>query len=392
LLVVVDLALALVLLASAGVMLRTVGALMRTEPGFDPSRVLTLQFTVTGSKFNSDEAILAFQQRALDAIRAVPGVERAALAGQIPFARAAGGSGDCWAFHPDGRMKPNPSDDPCVERFGITPDYLSVMQVPLLAGRGFTPADTPAAQPVILVSESTARAVWGSSNPLGARVRIGRSATGRWWTVVGVVADVHFDDLAVPVAPAMYTPEPQIPSAYLTAVVKASAGDGSRLAGPVRGALRQLDSTVPVHAVAPLSALVQRSAAQRRFVMQLLAGFAGVAVLLAAIGLYGVVAYRVTQRTREVGVRIALGARPRDVARLVLSDGLQLVALGELAGLAGAAACTRLLGTLVFGVSPVDPASFAAAAGVLAAVALLAQYLPVRRALRIDPARALRAE
>ena len=289
-------------------------------------------------------------------------------------------------------MKPNPADDPCIELFSITPDYFSVLRIPLVAGRPFTDADTSAAQRVILVSQSTARTIWGDENPLGAQVRIGNAARGRWWTVIGVVGDVRSDDLTAPVLPAMYTPETQFTSAYLTALVKASGEDAAVVAGSVARAVRELDSGVPVYGVATLSSLVDKASAQRLFVTRLLAGFAMVAVLLAAIGLYGVVSYGVSQRTREVGVRVALGAQRHDVLRLILRGGLKLVAIGVVTGLGAAFVSTRYLGALVFGVSPVDPLTFAAAAALLAVVALLAHWIPVRRALRIDPASALRAE
>jgi len=202
----------------------------------------------------------------------------------------------------------------------------------------------------------------------------------------------------------MYTPQTQITDSYLTAVLKSSTfasndatadrstRDAAMLAAPARAVLRELDPTVPVYDVATLSSLIEKSGAQRLFVMRLLAGFAIVSVLLAAIGLYGVVSYGVAQRTREVGVRVALGAQRGDVLRRVLSSGVSLVALGVTGGFAAAFAATRFLGTLMFGVSPVDPPTFAAAAAVLIIVALLAHWVPIRRALRIDPASALRAE
>jgi putative ABC transport system permease protein len=210
--------------------------------------------------------------------------------------------------------------------------------------------------------------------------------------VIGVVGDVHVDDLAGPMVPAMYTPETQITSGYVTAILKSSTGDAAALAPSVRRALRELDSTVPVYGVATLSSLVDKASAQRLFVTRLLAAFAAVAVLLAAIGLYGVVSYGVAQRTREVGVRVALGAQRRDVLRLVLSGGLSLVGVGVAVGVAAAFLATRFLGSLLFGVRPLDLPTFAAAAALLTVVALGAHWVPVRRALRIDPASALRTE
>ncbi len=385
-LVVADLVLALVLLAGAGLMLRTVAALTETSPGFSADRILTFQFSLVGKAYAEDPAVAAFQERTLERLRAIPGVERVALAGQIPF----GGNADCRGFHANGRMKPNPVDDPCVERYGITDDYFRVMGIPLVAGRTFNQTDTRTGQPVIVISESTARAVWRGDNPLGSQVRIGGATDGPWRTVVGIVADVHHDDLTQPVSPSMYVPQSQVTDSFLVGVVKSSTRDAASLAAPVRTVLRELDQAIPVYDVAMLSSLVEQSASDRLFVMRLLTGFAAVAVLLAAIGLYGVVSYGVAQRTREVGVRVALGARPADILRLVLSGGFALVGIGLAIGLAAAFAATRFLGALVFGVSRTDPVTFAGATALLTVVALAAHWIPIRRALGIDPAHALR--
>jgi putative ABC transport system permease protein len=387
-LVVVDLALALVLLAGAGLMLRTVVALTRANPGFDAARVLTLQFSLVGKAYAEDPAVVAFQQRVLEQTRTVPGVEAVALAGQIPF----GGNGDCWGFHAQGGIKPNPADDPCIERYGTTPDYLRVMGMTVRAGRFFSERDTTASQPVIVISESTARTVWGSDNPIGSQVRIGAADRGPWRTVIGVVADAHHDDVTAPPTAAMYTPQTQVTDSFLVAVIKSSTTDADVLAAPARAVLRALDPAVPVYDVATLDTLVARGSAQQVFVMRLLAGFAGMAVLLAAIGLYGVVSYGVSQRTREVGVRVALGARPGDIVQLVMSGGVSLIGTGIGIGLVAALITTRFLDTLVFGVSPIDGPTFGAVAALLLVVALAAHWVPLRRALRIDPAIALREQ
>jgi putative ABC transport system permease protein len=289
-------------------------------------------------------------------------------------------------------MKANPVDDPCVELYSATPAYPRVMGIPLQAGRFFTEADATTAQPVLVISESTARLVWGRDNPIGSEVRLGGHDQGPWRVVVGIVADVHHDDLTAPLTPAMYTPETQITDSYLVAVVKSSTADAVGLAAPVRDVLRALDPTVPVYNVATLPTLVARASAQRVFVMRLLAAFAAVAILLASIGLYGVVSYGVSQRTREVGVRVALGAQRRDILRLVLGHGLSLVALGVAGGLGIAVMATPFLGALVFGVSPVDPPTYAGAAALLGLVGLVAHWVPVRQALRIEPTVALRHE
>ena len=389
-LVVADLALAVALLIGAGLMIRTVAALTRVNRGFDADRILSFHFALTGRQFTDDARLVAFQKRAIERLRVLPGVASVALAGQIPFARAGAGVGDCWRFHLAGRMQSDPANDPCIEHYSVTPDYFRVLGIPVLSGQVFTDEDTAGSRRVVVVSASTAARVWGGTDPIGAQVRLGSSQA--WRTVVGVVGDVHADDLTATMAPAMYTPETQITSAYLTAIIKSANDDPSSLANSARGAMRELDPTVPVHDVATLSSLVGKASAQRNFVARLLAGFAAVAVFLAALGLYGVISYAVSQRTRELGVRLALGATVSDVVRLVLAGGLKLVAVGVASGLAAAAASTHLLGALIFGVGPLDPISFGGAALLLAVVALMAHWVPVRRALRIDPARALRAE
>jgi putative ABC transport system permease protein len=337
LLVIANLTLALVLLAGAGLMLRTLTALTQENPGFSADGVLTMRFALTGRAYSSDEASIAFQQRLLERLRALPAVQAAAVAGSVPFTGVDG----CWGFHAQGRMEPNPADDPCVQRYSFSGDYFRVMNIPVIAGRSFTAEDSASARRVILVSVSTARLIWGSASPIGAQVRIG--AIGTWRLVVGVVGDVHHSDLTTPPAPAMYTPETQLTSAYLTLVARARNGDASTLAPDLRAVIRALDPFVPVYAVVPLSSLVRQSAAQRVFVTRVLSAFATAAVLLAALGLYGLVAYSVAERTREVGVRVALGAQRIDVARMVLSSGAPIVGAGVLAGVLGAAAGARFL-------------------------------------------------
>ncbi|HEX4565239.1 MAG TPA: ABC transporter permease, partial [Vicinamibacterales bacterium] len=249
LLVVGDLALALVLLAGAGVMLRTLAAFTHANPGFTADGVLTLRFALTGRAYPSDEASIAFQGRLLERLHALPTVQSAAVAGYVPFAGVDG----CWAFHAQGRMQPNPADDPCVARYSFSGDYFRVMNIPVVAGRVFTPEDSAASRRVILVSASTARLIWGSASPIGAQVRIGSATDGPWRTVVGVIGDVHDGDLTAPPAPAMYTPETQLTSAYLTLVARSRNKDASSLAPDIRAVIRALDPLVPVYGVAPLS-------------------------------------------------------------------------------------------------------------------------------------------
>jgi putative ABC transport system permease protein len=385
-LVVIDLALALVLLTGAGLMLRTMVSLVRVNPGFTADRLITLQFSLVGTAYAEDAAVIAFQDHLLERVRALPGVAAAALAGQVPF----GGNGDRWGFHIRGGMKPNPADDPSVERYAVTPDYFRVMGIPLRAGRGIAPADTATSEPVMVISAETARTLWPGANPIGAQVRIGGHADGPWRTIVGIVGDVHHEDLTAPAGLAMYTPQPQNSDSYLVLTVKSGAADPATLVPAIRGVLRELDPTVPLYAISTMHDLLGQAVAPRLFVMRLLAGFAGVALLLAAIGLYGVVSYTVAQRTREVGLRVALGAQPADIRRLVLSGGFTLVAVGLAIGLSAAILSTRFLGALVFGVSRTDPLTFLTAGTILVLVAFLAHWVPLRRALAVDPTVALR--
>ena len=388
LLVVGNLALALVLLAGAGVMLRTVAALTRVDPGIDPAGVLTLQLSLVGKAYAEDTAVLAFQDRLLERVRALPGVTGAALAGLVPFID----NFDCRGFHAAGYMKANTAEDPCIQRYGVTPDYARVMGVTLHRGRFFSEADSSTSQPVIVISQATATAVWGNADPIGTQVRLGSSQRGPWRTVVGIVADGHHEDLTGPVTPAVYTPQSQQTDSYLVAVIKTGGEDPAAVAQPVRAAIRELDPAVPVYDVATMTSLVAAASEQQVFVMRLLAGFAFIAVILAATGLYGVLSYGISQRTREVGVRVALGARPGHVMRLVLGEGALLTAAGLALGLIGAFIATRQLGALVFGVSAADVATFAAATVLLSTVAVVSHLIPIRRALRVSPVEALRQE
>ncbi len=315
-------------------------------------------------------------------------MEGAALAGQIPM----GGNGDSYGFHIDGRMRPNAAEDPSAERYSVTPEYFRVMQVPVKRGRLFTDADTETSQPVMLVSETTERTLFAGIDPIGQRVRVGGATSGPWRTIVGVVGDVHHTDLSSEVTPQMYLPQSQMTDSFLVLTVKSATRDASALVASIRAVLRDLDPSVPVYQVAPLEQLLAQSFAGRRFVMMLLGGFAVVALLLASVGLYGVVSFAVAQRTREVGLRIALGATRADILRLILGSGARTVGAGLAAGLVCAMLLTQSLQHLLFNVRALDIPTFASAALTLVAVAAVAHWLPIRRALHLDPSAALRQD
>jgi len=384
LLVAADVAMAVVLLIGAGLMIKSVGNLLGVNPGFDPNQVLSMQISMVGAAYAKDEAVLLKTDQMVARLKALPGVEFAAAAGQIPL----GGNGDTWGFHVEGR--PSGPQDPSVERYSVTPEYFSVMRIPLHRGRLFTDADRPGAENVMLIGEQTARTLWPNADPIGQHVRIG-GTDGPWRTIVGIVGDVRHQELAAPPTMQMYTPQAQLTDSYLTMVMRAG-GDPSALAGEARRAIWSVASDVPVYQVAPLVELVERSVGPRRFVMVLLGLFGAVALLMTAIGVYGVISYSVAERTREIGIRAALGASPLDIVRLIVGGGLAVVCAGLAVGVAIALAATRFLESSLYNVSTTDPLTFIAVAGVLLGVALVAQGVPVARAMRVEPTIALRQE
>jgi predicted permease len=264
------------------------------------------------------------------------------------------------------------------------------MGIPLRDGRLIEEQDTITSMPVMLVSETAANTLFRGRSPVGRRVRVGGASGAPWRTIVGVVGDVRHADLTEAGSPQMYLPQSQFTDSFLVLTVRTSAAAGDGLIPQIRAVLRELDPTVPLYAVAPLEDLLAKSTAQRRFVMQLLVGFALVSLLLAAIGLYGVISYTVAARTREVGLRVALGASRGDVLRLVLGSGAGTVLTGLALGVFASAIATRFLQGQLFQVDPVDPATITAAVVVLTAVAIIAHLPPIRRALRVDPVIALR--
>ncbi len=387
LLAVGDLALALVLLAAAGLMLRSVARLARVDAGFEARDVLTLQFSLVGQAWAEDRAVNHFTEQLVEGVRALPGVETAAATSQVPM----GGNYDQRGFHIQGRVAANPSESPSVERYSVTPEYFRVMGIPLLRGRPVTDADRADSLPVVVIGESTARELWPGADPIGQRIRLGGADEGPWRTVVGIVGDVRHFGLDEPPSLQAYLPQSQLTDSFLVLTVR-SAQPPDVLMPALRGVIRGLDPTVPVYQIATMRELVDGTVADRRFAMRLLGAFAGLALLLAAVGLYGVVSYTVAQRTREVGVRMALGATPSHVLGLILASGAGTIAAGLACGLVATMVLVRSMESLLFGVDGRDPATLAAAAGILTFVALAAHVIPARRALRIDPSVALRQE
>jgi len=387
LLVGVDVALAVVLLAGAGLMIKSVGRLLEVDPGFNPSGVLSMQISFVGPAYTASEAVVAKTDQILAKLHELPGVQHVATASEIPLS----GNGDCSTVHIQGRPSPSPADDPCPERYGVTPEYFSVMQVPLRSGRLFSDADTAASEPVLIVGQRTAAALWPRGDAIGQHVRVGDPDNGPWRKIIGIVGNVRHQELAAPPTMQMYTPQTQFTDSLLTVVIRTES-DPSSLIADARRAIRSVASDVPVDNVAPVEDLVSRSVGPRRFVMRLLELFGAIALLMTAVGIYGVIAYSVAERTQEIGVRAALGATRGDIVRLVLGSGLTTVAIGLIAGIVLAAASTRYLEGSLYGVPATDASTFVIVAVVLFSVAVLAQLMPVIRATRVDPSSALRQE
>ena len=384
-LVVTEVALALVLLVSAGLLMRSLDRLFSIDPGFNPSRVLTMQVQLSGPRFNDLTAADRFLTQALDAVRKVPGVRSAAFTSQLPLS---GDDGEFGArFEGD-----NPNDAYPVFRYAVTPGYFETVGIPLHRGRSFDDHDTNASLHVVIISDAVAREKFSGQDPIGRRMRVG-PATGPWFTIVGVVGDVQQLSLAAGDHWAVYLPAPQ--SWFVDramSLVARTSGDPAPAAPIVRDAIWSVDHQQPIVRTATLEGLVTATETQRRFARILFQAFGLAALILAAIGIYGILAAGVAERTREIGVRAALGASRADVLKLVLGQGLTLTTVGVVIGLAGCAGASRAIATLLFGVTRLDPATYALVVVLLGAVAAVACVVPARRAAHIDPALALRAE
>ncbi|MBV8858091.1 MAG: ABC transporter permease [Acidobacteria bacterium] len=387
-LVVAEMALALVLLAGAGLLVKSVVRLRAVDAGFDTSHLLTMNLALPASRYPDGAAQAAFFERLARQVESLPGVEGAAFTSVLPLSSNFDGRSLVVEDHPVPR-----GQEVSVDLYVATPGYLRAMRIPLVDGRALDEHDAADGAPVALVSETAARKLWPGQSPLGRRVKFPGSEKNRqpWRTVVGVVRDVKQYGLDREDVMQMYLPEAQFPTSFMTLVVR-SKSDPAALLGGVRREVAAADRELAVFGAATMDELLADSVALRRFSMLLLGVFAAVAVALAGVGIYGVISYTVAQRTREIGVRVALGARPSDVLRLVLGRGLGLAGAGIVLGLAGGLAVTRVISSLLFGVGARDPLTFAAVAALLSLVALAACLVPARRATKVDPMVALRYE
>jgi len=383
-LVVAEVTLSLVLLVGAGLLLRSAVALQRAELGFRPDHVLTAEFRLPPARYPEPRVIAAFFRQTLERLRAVPGIESAALARAVPFS----GNGGSTTLQVEGELEPPKGREPVAQLNIVSPDYFRTMGIRQLEGRDFDEHDTADVPSVAVVNETMARQLWPGMDPIGRRLRLPDAG---WVTVVGVVGDVRHSGPSEPPQPQIYTTHEQ-DARIFACVVARTAGEPMAMAAPMRAALWAVDKDQPVWKVRAMEELITGSRGTARAMSLLVGVFAAVALALAGVGIYGVMAYAVSQRTREIGIRMALGAASGRVLRLVVGRALVLTSVAIVLGAIGATVLARLLGTLLFGVGPADPVTFGVAAAALASVGTLAAYLPARRAARIDPVRALAEE
>ena len=388
-LVVAEVALSLVLLAGAGLLLRSFIALQSVNPGMRTDGLLTARVSLFGERYSSEKATGDFFTEATSRIAAIPGVESAAAVSFLPMA----GLGIGTSFHRLDRPTPEPGQFAATDVKPVTPNFFRTMGIPIRSGRDFTAADTLEARQVALISDMLARQFFPNEDPIGKRmnVAIGRAQGGMNVEIIGVVADIKMTQLDAEGRPAVYIPHTQLPIGLMSFVVRTSL-EPTSLTSSVAAAVRQVDPSLPLADVATMTDVVDATLARPRAVAALLAVFALIALVLAGVGVYGVMSYSVSQRTQEIGVRMALGATTQSVFRMMIGDALRLVAIGVVIGVVAAAWLSQFLTTMLFQTQRFDPWTFVGTAIVLAAVAAMASFVPARRGMRITPVEALRAE
>ena len=387
-LVVSEVALALMLLIGAGLMITSVYRLQQVSPGFNTENLLVGRVNLPAAKYSNPAQILGFSEQLIERLEGMPGIRSATTTDDYPLS----GGGIYLSFGVEGRPAPPPGEVVDAIVTSVTQGYHQTLGIPLLRGRAFTPQDGPEDRLVAVVNKTFVRRYFPDEDPIGQRLAFdGMPGQPDWREIVGVVADVKQMGLDQEAHPEIYVPHLQRTRRGMTVLIRTES-DPSALVGALRGAVQAIDPNQPVYAVRTMDTILSRSVAQQWFTMVLLGMFATVALVLAAIGIYGVISYSVSRLTHVTGIRMAWGAQPRDIFRLVVGQGMALTLIGVGVGLAASFALTRFLESMLFGVSATDPATFAGVSVLLAAVALLACYLPARRATRVDPLVALRYE
>ena len=384
-LVVAQLSLSVVLLVAAGLVLKSFQRLTGLDLGFRAEGVTSIALSLPPRIGNSALATKAFVTTVLDRVRAVPGVQSAALGWSLPLE----GNSDVDGFLIEGRPVPPSGNESQIVHTAVSPAFFTTLGIPLLAGRDFTAADDSANVPVAVVNEVVAKRYWTTTGALGKRIRVTGDTT--WLTVIGVVGNVRDLDAASPPWPQMYVSLPQIGGGTMSLAVR-TKGDPAGVIPAVRRGVAAVEPAIPLDVVRTLSSVIDQSLDARRLTKTLLMGFALLAVILAAVGIYGVMSLYVSNRKREFGIRLAVGAEPRAVVRLVLAEGAALAGVGVAVGVVGALVATRWIATLLYEVSPTDPLVFVSLPLFLAAIAVASCAIPARRAARSDPLAVLRAD
>ena len=383
-LVVSEMALALILLIGAGLLMKSFLLLQRVDPGFNPDHLVTLRLVLNRTPYPNNPQVVNFYSQLLDRVKSTPGVQSAATISTLPLS----GNDTDANFLIEGRPQPPPNEEPSAWFNIVSPDYFQTMQLRVVKGRTFAETDNDKSPLVVIISETMARKYWPNEDPLGKR--IGRGPD-RWREIVGIVRDVKHFALDAGTPPTMYFPMLQVPARGMNLVVR-TTGDPLSLAPALRAQVWAGDRNLAISNLGTMSDLVSSSIAQQKFILILLACFAALALLLASVGIYGVMSYSVAQRTQEIGIRMALGAKVGDILRLVFRRGMTLTLIGVVVGMILAFALTRLMTSLLFGVTPTDATTFATVAFGLILVALAACLIPARRATKVDPLVALRYE
>ena len=387
-LVVVEVSMAIILLVGAGLLIRSFIRLQHVSPGFDPRNLLVMQLSLPDFKYHEVQKKGVFYDEMLERIRSLPGVTKAGAISVLPMS----GQNQSGSFTIQGKVVPKGELSPHGDRWAASADYFQTMNIALVRGRYFTEHDRVDAPNVAIVDESMARKYWPDQDPIGQRITFdGSDENPNWREIVGIVGHVKHKGLEGESRVQYYIPFDQQPRSDMFLAIR-TVGEPSSLAGAVRNTIRGLDTDLPVYRVSTMDTLVAESLTQRRFAMLLLGIFAFVALALAVVGIYGVMSYMVAQRTNEIGIRMALGARVSDVVKLVVGQGMLPVIAGVVLGLAGAFLGARLMASLLFGVTATDPLTFIAVSITLALVAFLACFIPARRAARINPVTAIRYE
>jgi putative ABC transport system permease protein len=378
-----EVAVCLVLLIGAGLMIKSFARLLNVSPGFNPENVLTMNIALSGSRYRDAAGVSNFYQQALERLKSLPGIKSSAVVTALPMA---GGFGSRY-FGIEGRPPQPPGQGFNANTNVATPGYFTTMNIPLLDGRDFDARDVKGAPDVVIINQEAVRRYWPDENPIGQRITVEQ----RTRTIVGVVGDVKQSGLDIETRPEMFFPYYQLPVPFGAFVVR-TTGDPVGTISSVRGAMQEIDRDLPLYGIKTVNDVIAESVAPNRLNMLLLGVFAGLALVLAAVGLYGVVSYSVSQRTREIGIRIALGASHKSVLRLVVGQGMLLALIGVAIGVIASLFLTKLMATLLFGVSVTDTITFVAISLLLIGVTTIASVVPARRAMKVDPMVALRYE